>query len=360
MNGRALSSLLVLTCSLALGGVAHAQSPLSPPGTGPAPSTTPRPPTPPGRAPEACGQTNEAVEYGEIAVGSLVTLQRHRLVRGDDNWDAQMERYLGRSAHVVRLVGVDEQGCPGVRVDVDGQQWFWRVRDLGIGTGLQPLPPAVEASAAFPQQCHQSEMGTQWGAAVVGATVILGQHRPVDGDTNWAEEMQQWVGRTAHIVQQASVDSQGCPGVRVDIDGQQWFWRIRDLRTAGDASAAYASADYTPYTPSLGITTDHGRPPASVGTGIFGSGGAPGPQECGLTEAAVVWGAIHVGASVTLGRHREVNGDSNWDPSMDGFVGLRTQVSELVGVDDQGCPVVRVGADSGTYFWRVRDMTVDP
>jgi hypothetical protein len=25
------------------------------------------------------------------------------------------------------------------------------------------------------------------------------------------------------------VDGQGCPGVRVAIDGGAWFWRVRDL-----------------------------------------------------------------------------------------------------------------------------------
>ncbi len=310
------------------------------------------------RPPDSCGLTEADAQYGPVNVGAVVTLQRHRIVRGDDNWDTQMDRYLGRAAHVSRLSGVDAQGCPGIRVDVDGGQWFWRIRDVGIGTGMQPLPQIQESSTQFPQQCHQADGAAQYGAATVGATVILGRHRAVDGDTNWTEEMQPWVGRTARVASLAGVDTAGCPGVRVDVDGQQWFWRVRDLRGSGE-SPAVASADYV-YTPSLGVTTDHGRPAASVGTGIFGSGGIPGPQECGLTEAGVVWSPIAVGVQVVLGHHRDVNGDANWDAAMDGFVGRSGRITELSGVDEQGCPVVHIDLDSGSYYWRVRDMTVTP
>jgi hypothetical protein len=308
--------------------------------------------------------TEASATYGELTVGAVVTLQRHREVRGDDNWDERMDRFLGRAAHVVRLSGVDAQGCPCVRVDVDGgtregHGSCWRVRDLGIGTVMQPLPAEVAASEAFPQNCHQSELSPVYGAATLGATVVLGRHRPVDGEPDWAEEMQQWVGRTAHVVQLGGLDSQGCPGVRVDIDSQQWFWRIRDLHQAGDTSTYYTPwSDATPYTPSLGITTDHGRPATSIGTGLFGSGGSPGPQACGLTADQITWDPIALGAQVTLGRHRAVNGDENWDAAMDPYVGASAHITQLVGVDEQGCPVASIDLDGGSYYWRVRDMTV--
>ena len=295
-----------------------------------------------GRAPEQCGLTDADAQYGPLGVGSVITLQRHRVVRGDDNWDVQMDRFLGREAHVSRLSGVDAQGCPGIRVDVDGGQWFWRVRDVGIGTGLQPLPQMQEGAGQFPQQCHQREGAEQYGAATIGASVVLGRHRPVDGDTNWTEEMQQWVGRTARIVGLAPPDGAGCPGVRVDVDREQWFWRVRDLRASGDSTTSFASAE--PYVPSLGVTTDHGRPPTSVGTGIFGSGGIPGPQECGLLEAGVVWSPIATGVQVVLGHHREVNGDANWDPSMDAYVGLSggsVGSPPLVATVDGEAPTIR-------------------
>jgi hypothetical protein len=362
MSGRALllvSLSLIVPCSLSAASPAQGQSPLSPPGAVTATIEPPHapPPPPPGRTPEQCGLADATADYGELQIGSVVTLQRHRMVRGDDNWDPVMDRYIGRAAHVTRLSGVDEVGCPGVRVDVDGQQFHWRVRDVGIGTQMQPLPAAIEGSEAFPQNCHQT--AANYGAATIGATVVLGRHRPVDGDTNWAEDMQQFVGRTAHVASYGDLDTEGCPGVRVDIDQQQWFWRVRDLRPAGAASVydSFGAAPETTYTPSLGVTTDHGRPP-SVGTGIFGTGGVPGPQACGLSEDQVVWDPIALGAQVTLGRHRDVNGDADWDAGMEQYVGRTAHVSQLVGVDEQGCPVVRVDVDSGVYYWRVRDMSV--
>lgn len=354
MSGRVL--VLVSLALLLPSALARAQSPLSPPGASAptTPATHAPPPPPPGRAPEQCGLDDTTADYGELTVGSVVTLQRHRMVGGDDNWNPPMDHYLGRAAHVTRLSGVDDRGCPGIRVDVDGGHNFWRVRDVGIGTQMQPLPAAIEASDAFPQNCHQTT--PNYGAATIGATVVLGRHRAVDGDTNWADDMAQYVGRTAHVAGYGDLDTEGCPGVRVDIDQQQWFWRVRDLHPAG--SGVYDSfVGEVALSPSLGVTTDHGRPPESIGS-LFGSGGTPGPQACGLTEAQVVWDPIALGASVVLGRHRAVNGDENWDPAMDPYVGLTAHVTQLVGVDEQGCPVARIDLDAGSYYWRVRDMTV--
>src|SRR5688500_1530416 len=68
------------------------------------------------RPPEECGMTEANAQYGGLAVGTVVTLQRHRFVGADDNWDDQMVRFLGRAARVTRLSGIDAAGCPGVRV----------------------------------------------------------------------------------------------------------------------------------------------------------------------------------------------------------------------------------------------------
>lgn len=341
------------------------------------------------RPPEECGMTEEAARYGPIEPGSIVTLQRHRFVGGDDNWDDPMSRWIGRAARVTRLAGVDAAGCPGVRVDIDGGRWFWRVRDLGIGTGPQPRPIRRTISVPIPQDCNQDQARPRYGPVAVGSDVILGRHRMVNGDDNWAEEMQAWVGRRARVVELAGVDGAGCPGVRVDVDQQQWFWRIRDLRLASEAGGGGhggaptregrthsvcvvgacqqgAASGEERMAPSGGVSTDHGRPaivvtagsdPASRG-GLFGTGGPQTPQECGMTDVTVQWGPIAVGTVVLLGRHREVNGDANWSDEMQSFVGRTASVTELVGVDDQGCPVVHVDADGGAYYWRIRDLQV--
>jgi hypothetical protein len=308
---------------------------------------------------DGCGMTEADATFRDLAVGSVVTLQRHRWVRGEANWRDDMNRYVGRSARVTRLSGVDAQGCAGVRVDVDREQFFWRVRDLGIGTGRQAAPPASAAGATggFPQECRMAEGRERYGAAVPGAQVVLGRHRSVDGDTNWSDEMTPFVGRTARVVGPAGVDGSGCPGVRVDVDEGSWFWRIRDLRPVGGGGADLSTLTLVP---SAGVTTDHGRPAVSTlgGTGLFGAGGTPGPQACGLTDQTVRWEGLAVGVEVVLGRHRAVNGDDNWDAQMDQFVGRTGHVTELVGVDDQGCPLVHVDSDNGQWFWRARDLVI--
>jgi hypothetical protein len=310
---------------------------------------------------DGCGMTEAEATYRGLQVGAVVTLQRHRWVRGEANWRDEMNRYIGRAARVTRLSGVDAQGCPGVRVDVDGGQYFWRVRDVGIGTGRQAGQGggAGAPSSGFPQECRMAEGRERYGSAVPGAQVVLGRHRAVDGDDNWSQEMARFVGRTARVVSPAGVDGSGCPGVRVDIDQGSWFWRIRDMRPAGGG----ASGDLLTLTlvPSAGVTTDHGRPAISTldgSSGLFGVGGTPGPQACGLTDRTIQWEGLAVGVEVTLGRHRAVNGDDNWDAQMDQFVGRSGRITELVGVDDQGCPLVHVDVDNGQWFWRARDLVI--
>ena len=83
------------------------------------------------RPPEECGMTQENAQYG-VAPGTVVTLQRHRFVGGDDNWDDGMTRWVGRSGRVTQLVGVDDQGGPVVNIDADQGQYFWRVRDMTL------------------------------------------------------------------------------------------------------------------------------------------------------------------------------------------------------------------------------------
>lgn len=314
-------------------------------------------------APQGCGMTESSADYGPLEIGSTVTLQRHRFLDGDDNWDARMERWLGRAGRITRFAGVDNLGCPGVRVDVDGQAWFWRIRDLGVGTG--PRPPRAErdglaSSSEVPQQCNQDDANPDYGPIVVGTEVILGRHRSVEGDDNWTTEMGPYVGQRARIMEQSGVDGMGCPGVRVDVDQRQWFWRIRDMRLStpgGTSSPAMVI--------STSLAMDHGRPEtayrqddASDTSGLFGSGGQTPPQECGRTDTTVEWGPIQLGSQVTLGRHREVSGDFNWSPEMDPFIGRQARITELVGVDDRGCAVVRIDVDNGEFYWRIRDMTV--
>lgn len=292
--------------------------------------------------PQPCGQEAETADYGPIAVGAIVVPQRHRFIGGDPNWDDRMGRFLGRVARVVRLSGVDQEGCPGVRIDVDGGRWFWRVRDLNMGSDRPTHEPRPRASS-LPQRC--SEGRDNYGTVRVGSRVVLGRHRPVDGEDNWTPEMTAFVGRTATVVELAGRDEQDCMGIHVDADGRQWFWRVRDLRISGGGPDV-------PYRP--GMASDHGRPQAPPVPPVPPDSRLP--QACGATDANADFGPLAQGTAIVLGRHRAVSGEPNWIPEMEPFVGREARVTEQVGVDDQGCAIVRVDVDNGEYVWRVRDL----
>ncbi len=83
-------------------------------------------------------------------------------------------------------------------------------------------------------------------------------------------------------------------------------------------------------------------------------------QECGKTVSSAVFGTIRSGTRLQLGRHRAVNGDSNWADTMSPFVGRRVTVRRLSDVDAAGCPGVRVDADGEKHFWRLRDARIVP
>lgn len=311
---------------------------------------------------EGCGLTAETIQYFGISVGTEVVLNRHRVVQGQTNWNDQMTNYLGLSARVTQLAGLDAQGCPCVRVDLDGEAYGWRVRDLSRPADgrLFVEPPAASASAAPimpPQACRSgedSDSTSGYGPVRVGTTVLLGRHRPIDGGENWAEEMERFVGRQARVTELLGGDGEGCPGIRVDIDSGRFFWRIRDARVVGGGGTATG-----PMAVSAGVVTDHGRSTTTTSVGsVFANAGTPGMQDCGLTDATISWGSTEVGTMLILGRHRPVNGHDNWDTAMDRFVGSRTRITQLVGVDDQGCALVRVDADQNRHFWRLRDTVL--
>ena len=182
-------------------------------------------------------QRTGAIDYG-LTVGAVVVPQRHRYVGGDPNWDPRMGRFLGQEARVTRLSGIDGQGCPGIRLDIDGGQYFWRVRDLDIGVAR---PRGVLARLdRVPDAC-----GGGYGAIAVGARVVLGRHRPVGGEDNWSSTMAAYVGRTARVVALVGADEQGCPGAHIDLDGGEWFWRVRDMHLLGEGEEGVAFAPGT-------------------------------------------------------------------------------------------------------------------
>lgn len=83
-----------------------------------------------GTVPGRCWDAESITDNGSVTVGTPIVLGRHTPWAGDANWDEARQRYVGLTAVVTQLAGVDASGCPGVRVAADGGRFFWRIRDL--------------------------------------------------------------------------------------------------------------------------------------------------------------------------------------------------------------------------------------
>lgn len=168
-----------------------------------------------------CGQTDENANFADITRGSLVRL--HSPLDDDvaPNWSPDMDYYRGQVTAVTEPLGVDAAGCPGVRVEADGGVFFWRVRDL----------ERIETTSSN-DRCGQNELTADYAGLQQGDHVVIRAHRPWYGQENWVDAMNGWVGQKATIQSLEGLDEAGCPGVILDVDDGQYFWRVRDLKPA--------------------------------------------------------------------------------------------------------------------------------
>jgi hypothetical protein len=123
---------------------------------------------------------------------------------------------------------------------------------------------------------------------------------------------------------------------------------------------------------TLGLTTNPGLTPVMLGVGAPPSIPPPVvgaiPTQCGLSTPS--FGPLSIGSSVVPGVHSPYVGPDgaggmvtagsesslNWVPDMQAFVGQRTTITSLEGLDGAGCSVVKIAADGGQFYWRIRDM----
>lgn len=183
-------------------------------------------PRPEGRGPTVPTLCQNAPDYGPIEKGSVVVLGAHRRVDSKLNWAEEMVPFVGRTAVVTRLGGVDPSGCPIVRVDIDGGQFNWRVRAMR----LVDRDEAADSCGRWPEEAD-------YGPVVPETQVVLRRHRAVEGDRNWNVDMERFVGKTTRVTQLAGVDPAGCALVRVEVDTGRFAWRARDLDVLGGTVA---------------------------------------------------------------------------------------------------------------------------
>lgn len=166
----------------------------------------------------SCGQSDESADFAGIDRGSFVRLHQQRTDDVSPNWTPDMEYYVDQVTRVTDTVGVDGEGCPSISVEVDAGAFFWRVRDVEL-----------MEEAADDIRCGQSDFDADYRGLDVGDKVTVGEHNPWFGHENWAAEMSEFVGQEAEIQEIIGTDDAGCPGVVLDVDDGEYFWRIRDL-----------------------------------------------------------------------------------------------------------------------------------
>jgi hypothetical protein len=146
--------------------------------------------------------------YGLIKLGSAVILGEHEDLNGGSNWADEMAEYVGKKAVVSELSGADSQGFLVVKVKEN--EYVWRVRNLALS--------------------GRGEAGS-YGYAV-GDRVIIGAHRYIDENNNWADEMSEFVGMEATITSLEGTDDSNCYLVHLDIDEGSWYWRVENMVSA--------------------------------------------------------------------------------------------------------------------------------
>ncbi|MCC7542783.1 MAG: hypothetical protein IT379_41590 [Deltaproteobacteria bacterium] len=239
--------------------------PLPAPGTGPVVG----PGAPPG-GPQRYAVT--LADEGSTSVGDRVLLGRHHVTGGGDpNWTPEMDPFVGRIGTISNFSGRDPNGFMCARLDIDAGRFCWRVR------ALVRLAPTVGP----------------------GDNVILTRHDQMGGGDNWTPEMDPFVGMVARVQAIVGPDPNGQPVVRVDVDGGQYAWRVRNVVRVQPAS------------------------------------GDPAP-----------------GSFVILTRHVRVSGDDNWTPEMAPHLLQMTRVTGSAGADPTGETGIRVEVDAGRFFWR--------
>lgn len=166
--------------------------------------------------------------------------------------------------------------------------------------------------------CGQSADTVAYGPVQLGSVLRLTRHTPWQGDDNWADDMGLYVGMASRVTELAGVDEAGCAVVRVEADDGTFVWRLRDQQVLAASPV--------------------------------------GRDRCGQSDANADFLGLYVGLQVRVNRHSEWFGDANWAEGMTPYDGSIGRITELVGVDQAGCPGVRLDIDNGAFFWRARDL----
>jgi hypothetical protein len=129
------------------------------------------------------------------------------------------------------LVGTSQVGS--LIAPLPASDDFWAsisAQDAQAG-GVYTLTIQPAQTVLGPQACTGSSTPADYAPLHPGSIVLLGRHRPVNGDESWNRDMDAYVGRPARVLSLVGAVSAGCPAITVDVDQGRFWWRVRDMTT---------------------------------------------------------------------------------------------------------------------------------
>lgn len=322
-----------------------------------------------------------------VVAGAKVIIHKHRDVGGKTNWVSGMDKYVGKDATVVSLLGKDQAGCEVARVSVDGTTvtaFSFRVRDLEFVSG--------------PSSSMSSDLDGD-ARIVAGSKVIIHRHRPVNGQTNWVSSMDKYAGKEATVISISGRDREDCRMAQLSVEGvnvDQYKFRVRDLEFVNAQSSLEGDSRII----SGAVVVIHKHRPVNGDTNwtsgmdryvdrfaVVSDANSRDGAGCriahlvlegetlsyafrvrdlelvgsGPVESLGGDDNIKVGSSVIISKHRPVDGRENWASEMDRYVGCRAVVKEFTGTDSSRCKMARLTVDGtliSRFSFRVRDLTL--
>lgn len=364
-------------------------------------------------------EPGQTIDWTGFEVGKLVRLNRHPTVDGYANWTADMDTFVGRFARITEHHNeVDPSGCAMVSVDADNGQWLWRVAALSPYTPPDTLNRSSSVLTIFVDDTATGELALQSlkdaGYDNEANRILLNPNADYNIKTGTRNRalvmdllalMQPIVKADFNLIAEALddpneiyinlptppfINPETYPLTVITEDFSSAKLLLKTLEAQGFShpenriiegiserfSMEYGSApsnllDRISVTAEPIFNTSFYREqlPSDLDQDIiirlpvfsqayidpqYNKHGVP--QACGYTDPRLVTGSITPGTMVRLSYHRPVDEERNWNDKMDAFRGRVAQVTEVVGNDAQGCPVVHVDIDNQRWTWRVRDL----
>ncbi|HEX4953334.1 MAG TPA: hypothetical protein VF017_08065 [Thermoanaerobaculia bacterium] len=175
-----------------------------------------------------------AIEAGQVLVAKLKLAKGDSAVVGAQALARDLTVTVGRLEETKRMEPEAADEDFDAFVEDLAPQTEWLLLPDADGEVFIQFSNTSEVTGRF---LLEVEVEKPYSGFKVGDRVILGQHRPIQGRTNWNPDMRNYVGKPATITRLVDWTEpingvEGVYLVRVKEDEEGYVWRTRDLRRA--------------------------------------------------------------------------------------------------------------------------------